>query len=177
VNIEAKMSEGSSPPDATTSRAPGADIPLGQGVTVPPSGVEIAPGVIVPASALRWQYARSSGPGGQNVNKVNTKAELWVAVGSIVGLTERAAGRLRSMAGKRLTSADEIHIAADSERSQEQNRDAAFDRLRALVAAAVYEPKPRRKSKPSKAAKQRRLDQKHRRGDVKSHRRAGGKWD
>ena len=138
-----------------------------------PYGMEIIPGVRVPESAMRFQYARSSGPGGQNVNKVNTKAELWVPLSAIAGLTERAMGRLRSMAGKRLTSAGEIHIAAETERSQEGNRGAVLDRLRALLSAAAHEPKPRRKTKPSRAAKRRRLESKRQRSETKSRRRAG----
>jgi len=134
-------------------------------------GVEVAPGVTAPGAALRWQFARSSGPGGQNVNKVNTKAELWLEVGQIRGMTARALGRLRALAGKRLTSADEIHIAADTERSQEANRSAGLDRLRELLLQAMHEPKPRRKTKPSRAAKQRRLDSKRRRSNLKARRR------
>src|SRR5258708_31943712 len=126
-------------------------------------GFELAPGVTAPASALRWQFARSSGPGGQNVNKVNTKAELWVPVGSISGMSFRAIGRLGALAGRRLTIADEIHIAADTERTQESNRAAAEQRLRELLIQAMHEPKPRRKTKPSRASEQRRLDSKRRR--------------
>lgn len=137
-----------------------------------PDGVEVAPGVRAPESALRFQYARSSGPGGQNVNKVNTKAELWVPVSALTGLTDRAVGRLRAMAGRRLTAAGEIHIAADTERTQEGNRSAVLDRLRELLVQAMHEPKPRRKTRPSRAAKQRRLESKRRRGEVKSMRRA-----
>jgi ribosome-associated protein len=137
----------------------------------PVTGVELAPGVGAPASGLRWQYARSSGPGGQNVNKVNTKAELWIAVNSITGITERAVGRLRKLAGKRLTLADEIHIAADTERTQEANRSAALQRVRELLIEAMHEPKPRRKTRPSRGAKQRRLDSKRRRSEIKAHRR------
>ena len=137
----------------------------------PVTGVELAPGVGAPASALRWQYARSSGPGGQNVNKVNTKAELWIPVNSITGITERAFGRLRKLAGKRLTLADEIHIVADTERTQEANRSAALQRVRELLIEAMHEPKPRRKTRPSRGAKQRRLDSKRRRSEIKAHRR------
>src|SRR5258708_3452310 len=140
----------------------------------PGDGIDLAPGVKVSASALRLQYARSRGPGGQNVNKVNTKAELWVPLAAIWGLSERAAARLAGMAGKRLTAAGEIHVASDSERSQEQNREAALERLRALIRAAVHEPKARRKTKPSKAAKRRRVESKRRRGEVKSMRRGRG---
>jgi ribosome-associated protein len=138
-----------------------------------PAGVEIIPGVRISESAMRFQFARSGGPGGQNVNKLNTKAELWVPLAAITGLTERAFARLRSMAGKRLTTGGEIHISAETERSQERNRAAVLDRLRALIAAAAHEPKPRRKTKPSRGAKQRRIQAKKQRSETKSRRRAG----
>jgi ribosome-associated protein len=134
-------------------------------------GVELAPRVTAPASSLRWQYARSSGPGGQNVNKVNTKAELWVPIGALAGMTGRAVDRLRTLAGKRLTIADELHISSDTERTQEGNRAAVLERLRELLVTAMHEPKPRRKSKPSRAARQRRLDSKRRRSEIKASRR------
>src|SRR5947208_6886839 len=88
-----------------------------------PDGVELAPGVRAPESAVRFQFARSGGPGGQNVNKVNTKAEIWVRLDAIYGLSGRAMGRLRALAGRRLTDAGEIHIASDAERSQQANRE------------------------------------------------------
>ena len=135
-------------------------------------GIELAPGVRAAESALRWNFARSSGPGGQNVNKVNTKAEAWLAVGSILGLSERGVGRLRSLAGRRLTIADEIHIASDSERSQEANRAEVLQRLRELLIEAMREPKKRRKTRPSKAARQRRLDSKRHRSEIKAQRRS-----
>jgi len=140
-----------------------------------PEGIELARGVRIAPSALRLQYARSRGPGGQNVNKVNTKTDLWVPVSAIGGLSERAAERLRQIAGKRLTAAGEIHIAADSERTQEQNREQAMSRLRAMIAAAVHEPKVRRKTKPSRAAKKRRVESKRIRGQIKAGRRGGGR--
>ena len=137
----------------------------------PPAGVEVAPGVTAPDAAIRLQYARSSGPGGQNVNKVNTKAELWVTVAALVGLTDAARVRLSALAGSRLTAAGQVHIAADNRRSQEMNRAEAFDRLRELIVQAQHAPKPRVKRKVSKGAKRRRLDAKKRRGDVKANRR------
>jgi ribosome-associated protein len=141
----------------------------------PPDAAELVPGVRVSESAMRFQYARSSGPGGQNVNKLNTKAELWVPLDAIYGLRDRAMARLQQMAGKRLTVAGEIHISSDTERTQEANRAAVLDRLKALLSQAVREPKPRRKTRPSRAAKQRRLEAKKRRGEVKSNRRSGPK--
>jgi ribosome-associated protein len=134
------------------------------------AGIELAPGVRVGESAVRWQFARSGGPGGQNVNKVNTKAELWVPV-VMLPLSERAMGRLRKLAGRRLTAGDEIHIAADTERTQEGNRTGALQRLRELLVEAMHEPKPRRKTKPTRASQQRRLESKKRRSEVKSRRR------
>jgi len=135
--------------------------------------IELAPGVVAPTAAVRIQFARSSGPGGQNVNKLNTKAELWVPIEAIIGLTNRAKERLRTLAGVgRMTADDQIHLRAESERSQEANRQEVFDRLRQLIIAARIEPKVRRKTKPSRAAKERRLQSKKRRGAIKAHRRS-----
>ena len=138
------------------------------------SGVELAPGIFAPESAVRFQYARSSGPGGQNVNKVNTKAELWVNVAAIGGLTEVARLRLQQMAGHRWTIAGEIHIASDTERRQEANREEVLSRLRELLLQAIHEPKKRRKTKPSRASKRRRVEGKRIRGKIKAKRRGGG---
>ncbi len=142
--------------------------------TPPPGGIELAPGVRVADGDLRLQYARGGGPGGQNVNKLNTKAELWVPVASLVGISDRARARLLGLAGHRLTQAGEIHISSDTCRTQEANRQEVFERLRELIIQALHEPKRRRKTKPSKAAKRRRLDSKKRRGEIKANRRYGG---
>ena len=134
--------------------------------------MEVAPGVYVPASAWRVQFARSGGPGGQNVNKLNTKAELWVHVESLTGITAGARQRLRRAAGRRLTLADEIHLVSETERGQEGNRAAVFQRLREMIIQARVEPKVRRKTKPSRAAKARRLEGKKRRSAIKENRRS-----
>jgi ribosome-associated protein len=99
---------------------------------------------------------------------------LWVLVAALMGMTEAARGRLRKLAGSRLTQAGEIHIAADNHRTQEANRAEAFDRLRELIVQAMHAPKARRKMKISKGAKRRRLDAKKRRGEIKSNRRYSG---
>ena len=157
----------------TPERKPPTSPPQPQPAAATPVGTEIVPGVYIPDSAMRFQFARSGGPGGQYVNKLNTKAELWVPLVAITGMSDRAIGRLRTLAGKRLTGAGEIHLTAETERSQEGNRAAVLGRLRQLLLDALHEPKPRRKTKPSRAAKRRRLESKRRRSEVKSRRRAG----
>ena len=136
--------------------------------------VELAPGVTAAESAIRIQYSRSSGPGGQNVNKVNTRAQLWVPIAAIAGLSEAAALRLRRIAPSRITGEGEILIEADVERTQERNREAVFQRLRDLLEQAMKEPKRRRKTKPSRAAKEKRVKSKKKRGEVKAKRRYRG---
>jgi protein subunit release factor B len=84
---------------------------------------------------------------------LNSKAEIWLAVSAIQGLSERAKDRLRKLAGSKLTLGDEIHLSADTSRSQEMNREEVMDRLRAMIVEAKYEPKVRRKTKPSRAAR------------------------
>ncbi len=132
--------------------------------------VRLAPGVEVPADALRWSFARSGGPGGQNVNKVNTKAELRVALGAL-GLRERAALRLKAALGKRLTDEGDVLIVSQSERSQSANKDECLERLRELVLAAMVEPKIRRATRPTRGSKERRLKEKKSRGQIKRGRR------
>lgn len=135
-----------------------------------PGGQELAPGVRIDSDAIRIQYSRGSGPGGQNVNKVNTRAELWIPLARIVGLTAAALERLREAAGRRLTAADELHLSSDAQRSQEQNREELFRRLREMLIAARVEPRRRRKTRPTRAAKRRRLDSKRRRSEIKARR-------
>jgi ribosome-associated protein len=135
------------------------------------SGFHPAPGVFIPKSAVRQSFSRSSGPGGQNVNKVNTRAEVRVDVADIAGLSSAGHSRLRRLAGQRLTRAGEIVIVADSSRSQRMNREEALERLLALVAEAAREPKPRKKKKLTKAAKAKRVEAKRRLRKKKEQRR------
>lgn len=129
-------------------------------------GVRAAPG------ALRFSFARGSGPGGQNVNKVSTRAELRVAVRDLIGMDEAAANRLRQFAGKRLTREDEIVLHAGEYRSQRDNREACLQRLRELVAKAIIVPRTRRKTKPSRGSKERRLQSKRLTSEKKAGRRS-----
>ena len=143
----------------------------------PTDGIELAPGVRVPESAVRIAFARSGGPGGQNVNKVNSKAEVWVRLDAITGMHPEAIERLKTLAGRRVTDAGELHVVAEATRSQQQNREEALLRVRQLVLQALVRPKPRRATKPSRAAKRRRVEDKRKRSQVKSNRRAGGHAD
>jgi ribosome-associated protein len=138
------------------------------------SGMELAPGVHVRPGGLRIQFSRSAGPGGQNVNKVNTKAELWLMLDAVTGMSLAARGRLGRAAGRKVTQADELHLTCESERTAEGNRRALYERLREMIVAALVEPKRRRKTKPTRASKMRRLAAKRHRSDVKSNRRGGG---
>jgi len=88
------------------------------------------------------------------------------------GMHPEAVGRLRNLAGKRLTKEGEIHIVAETARTQEQNRAAVMEKLRELVVAAMHRPKIRRKTRPSRAARERRFEDKKRRGEIKAKRRS-----
>lgn len=136
-----------------------------------PSGEEVAPGVRVPSDGLRFQYARSSGPGGQNVNKLNTKVELWVKVDALQGLHPEAVERLKAAAGSRLTRQGELHLVSDETRSQEANRQEVLSRLREMMVEAMRRPKKRRPTRPTRGSRQRRLDEKKRVGQKKALRR------
>jgi ribosome-associated protein len=102
-------------------------------------------------------FVRSAGPGGQNVNKVATAAQLRFHVGRTTRLDAAGRNRLRRLAGRRLTTDDEILIIARNHRTQEGNRRDALERLSELVEAARRAPVPRKATKPTRASKERRL--------------------
>jgi len=124
----------------------------------------------VPDTALTFRAVRSSGPGGQNVNKVSTAVQLQCDLNQCV-LNDDSKARLRTVAGRRLSSDDVVTIVAQRLRTQEQNKRDAMERLYELISQALIAPKPRRATKPSKAAKRRRLDTKVQRGQTKQLRR------
>ena len=114
-------------------------------------------------------FVRASGPGGQNVNKLSTAAQLRYPVSKAM-LPEDAQARLVTLAGQRLTKDGVIVIHAQRFRTQERNRADAIDRLVELIKEALIRPKPRRATRPTLGSKQRRLEGKKRRSDIKSGR-------
>jgi ribosome-associated protein len=119
----------------------------------------------------QFEFSRSGGPGGQNVNKVNTKVTLKLAVEAIEGLSEPERRRLREKLAGRINSQDFLVLQVQDERSQTANRATALERLAKIVAAAARRPAPRIPTKPGKAAKERRLSVKKARGQSKIERR------
>jgi ribosome-associated protein len=131
----------------------------------------VRPGVVVPAEAMRLHAVRSSGPGGQNVNKVASKVELRVDLQRIEGLDAGARARLRSIVAGALDADGWLLVTSQRTRDQRANLEDAREKVRAAVLAAMVRPKPRRKTKPSRGSVERRLGEKKRRGEVKAARR------
>jgi ribosome-associated protein len=111
----------------------------------------------LPEADISISFVRSAGPGGQNVNKVATAAQLRFDLAGTVALSDPVKARLRALAGRRLTDEGILLIIARNHRTQEGNRREALARLQALVEAASVEPRVRRATRPTRASKQRRL--------------------
>jgi ribosome-associated protein len=129
----------------------------------------LTPSLSIPDAALSESFSRATGPGGQNVNKVATAVELRLAIGRS-GLPNAIKARVRALAGHRLTADDELVIEAKEHRTQARNREAARERLVELLRRALVRPKARRKTKPTTASREQRLERKVRRGRVKARR-------
>ncbi len=131
--------------------------------------------LVVPAAALSWRFSRSSGPGGQGVNTADSRVELSVTPLELPGLTDAQRARLQQRLAGRLTDDGVLTVAASEHRQQLRNRQAARERLAAVLRAALAPPAPaRRRTKPTRGSQERRIAAKKRRGELK--RRRGG-WD
>ena len=130
----------------------------------------ISPPSLLDRLVIDERFVRGSGPGGQNVNKVATAVELRVDLAASA-LPEDVKARLIALAGRRATSDGVLLIDAREHRTQSQNREAARARLLALVEQALHRPKKRTRTRPTKAAKERRLESKKKRSKAKDRRR------
>jgi ribosome-associated protein len=126
---------------------------------------------VIPLRELSWRFSRSGGPGGQHANKTDSRAEVRFDIAGSPSLGPRQRARLQERFG------DEIRVVADDERSQLRNRQLALERLAARLASALHIERPRRPTKPTKGAVERRLADKRRRGERKTQRRRPGTDD
>ncbi len=137
--------------------------------------IRITPYIIIQDREIKETFVRASGPGGQNVNKVSTAVQLRFDVLGSPSLPEDVKQRLVRLAGKRMTEVGVLVIDARRFRTQERNRQDARDRLAELVRAAARKPRIRKPTRPTAAAKERRMDAKRQRSEIKRIRRKGVK--
>lgn len=139
--------------------------------------ITFGPGVWAPRAACRYTVSRAGGPGGQHVNRTSSRVTLHLALAAIVGLNDQQRERLVLLAGRRVTTDGVLVIHADQHREQLRNRTACVERVADLIADARDLPRPRRATKPSRGAKQRRLAGKRATSERKQRRRDSGGQD
>ncbi|WP_210489687.1 alternative ribosome rescue aminoacyl-tRNA hydrolase ArfB [Rufibacter aurantiacus] len=126
---------------------------------------------------LTFQTSRSSGPGGQNVNKVASRVEVWFSIENSALLTQEQKDLLLEKLAPRLNKEGFLHLASQEDRSQLANKDLVVQKLYEVLEQALHRPKPRKKTRPSKAAVQKRLLAKQKQGQKKANRRGGSAED
>jgi ribosome-associated protein len=132
--------------------------------------IQVTNSIALDEAELQESFIRASGPGGQNVNKVETAVQMRFDVRNSPSLPDYVKEKLERLAGKRLTNEGVLVITAQRFRSQERNREDAVERLVELIRQATERPKPRRPTRPTLASKKRRLEAKGRRSDIKKGR-------
>jgi ribosome-associated protein len=135
-------------------------------------GIFINPTLSIPLDELRSRTTRSSGPGGQHVNKTETQVELLFDVAHSPSLNDQQRQRIMSKLKNLIDQEGVLHLTAHSERSQLRNREIVTARFQDVLAAALHVPKKRRPTKPTLASKTRRIEGKKRRGQIKQLRRS-----
>jgi ribosome-associated protein len=133
--------------------------------------LEINGQIRIPEAEFGWSFVRSGGPGGQNVNKVASKAVLRWDVAASPSLPDDVKARLRAQQRRRITTEGEFVLSSQRYRDQERNRQDCLEKLRAFVLQATAMPKVRKKKKPTRASKERRLAEKRHRSGTKTARR------
>lgn len=135
-----------------------------------PAPIIVDPRVSVPPTAMTVAAVRSSGPGGQNVNKVSSKIELRVDLSAILGLEDDARARLLTLAANRLDAEGLLFVTSQRTRDREKNLADAMEKVAKLIQKALVRPVPRKKTKPSRAMVRRRLEEKRLTGEKKQAR-------
>jgi ribosome-associated protein len=136
-----------------------------------PAAIAITPTVAIPLAELSFRASRSGGPGGQHVNTSSTRIELWWNTETSPSLSAEQRARVRARLSTRLTADGSLRIVASETRSQSRNRELAIERFRQVLARALMVTKRRKPTRPSRAAKERRLTEKKQRGARKRERR------
>lgn len=132
--------------------------------------VIVTPELSIPRSELSYRATRAGGPGGQHVNTSSTRVELLWEVGASLSISDEQRARIREKLANRIGEDGMLRLTSAGSRSQHQNKEDVTERFGRMIAQALHKPKPRRKTKPPKASKEARLQEKKKRAETKKHR-------